>query len=91
MITLVIYDISNDRDREKLADLLFNFGLTRIQYSAFKGELNPHDRSLLLDRVKKYAKGERDSIYIVPLCDRCFRLCSIVSLKEIDEGEVRIV
>ncbi|MEM3383579.1 MAG: CRISPR-associated endonuclease Cas2 [Nitrososphaerales archaeon] len=47
MITLVIYDISDDKDRYKVAELLMNYGLERIQYSGFKGILNTHDRLIL--------------------------------------------
>lgn len=35
MLTLVIYDISSDDIRTKLANRLFDYGLRRVQYSAF--------------------------------------------------------
>jgi len=54
MMTLVIYDISDDDDRGKLANMLFDFGLQRIQYSGFKGELNAHDRHILAKEVGKF-------------------------------------
>lgn len=81
MPTLVIYDISSDEIRTRLADRLFDYGLQRIQYSAFKGELNVHDREVLVKELQKYIGGERDSIYVIPLCERCARLCRIVSEK----------
>ncbi len=79
MLTLVIYDISSDSTRLKLANRLFDYGLQRIQYSAFKGELNAHDREVLVKELRNYIEGERDSIYVIPLCERCARLCRIVS------------
>lgn len=40
MITLFVYDITNDRARTKIAQVCLDYGLKRIQYSAFLGELN---------------------------------------------------
>jgi CRISPR-associated endonuclease Cas2 len=43
-------------------------GLTRIQYSAFRGALNANDRAVLARRVNQFVKDEHDSIFIIPLC-----------------------
>ncbi|MEM4310895.1 MAG: CRISPR-associated endonuclease Cas2 [Nitrososphaerales archaeon] len=94
MLTLVIYDISDDRDRSKLAELLMNYGLERIQYSGFKGMLNTHDRLMLAKEVKRFVKGDRDSIYLIRLCRECASLCQIISKKEIvlvNESDVKIL
>lgn len=37
--TLFVYDITNDRIRNKVAQICQDYGLTRIQYSAFLGSL----------------------------------------------------
>ncbi|MDI6903703.1 MAG: CRISPR-associated endonuclease Cas2 [Methanocellales archaeon] len=94
MLTLVTYDISEDKSRTKLAKHLQNYGLHRIQYSGFTGELNPHDRILLSKEVKQYTTSETDSIYVIPLCERCYRLCKIISDRELslkDASEIKIV
>ena len=39
MQSLLIYDIPDDRARQKIADACLDYGLQRIQYSAFLGEL----------------------------------------------------
>lgn len=94
MLTLVIYDISNDKKRTKLAKHLQNYGLYRIQYSGFKGELNSHDRILLTKEVKQYTEEEKDSIYIIPLCQNCANICKIVANEEIylkDAKQITIV
>lgn len=93
-MTLVIYDISDDHDRLKLSELLRDFGLSRIQYSGFKGELNRHDLDILARKIESYVKGAKDSVYLLPLCNRCVRLCRIVSIKEvrlIEDSVVKIV
>ena len=80
--TFVIYDISDDRMREGLREHIRNYGLRRVQYSGFLGEMSPHDRFVLSREVGRYLSSERDSIYIIPLCSRCVRLCRIISKRE---------
>lgn len=94
METLVIYDISEDKKRSKLRDHLQQYGLRRVQYSGFVGKINSHDRLVLLKEIRKYISCERDSIYVVPLCNRCLRQCRIVAEKALffdENGEVKIV
>ncbi|MDH7556908.1 MAG: CRISPR-associated endonuclease Cas2 [Candidatus Methanosuratincola sp.] len=79
MQTLVIYDISDDKKRQKLREHLLNYGLRGIQYSGLLGSVETNDRLILVNEVGKFISSETDSIYVVPLCDRCARLCKIVS------------
>jgi len=37
--TLFVYDITSDRARNKIAQICQDYGLTRIQYSAFLGSM----------------------------------------------------
>jgi CRISPR-associated protein Cas2 len=49
MKCLLVYDISHDRTRSKIADFCLDYGLDRIQYSAFLGELaRTHQEELML-------------------------------------------
>jgi len=94
MVVLVIYDISSDEDRSKLSSLLQDYGLERIQYSGFRGEINTHDRLILAKEVKKFVTGARDSVYVMRLCDECARTCHIVSNREVslvDDSTVKVV
>lgn len=118
MLTLVIYDISSDRNRTKLVKYLEKFGLERIQYSGFVGELNPNDRVILAKEIKRYitplekkiAKKEKekkepldekeltrinpDSVYVIPMCERCSGICRIISdqdLTLVREDDVIII
>ena len=79
MLHLVVYDISDDASRTKLAKLLERFGLQRVQYSAFRGDLNPNDRDVLARQVKKFVRDERDCIFIIPLCQRCASTAVVIS------------
>jgi len=49
MRVLLIYDIANDRIRTRVADVCLDYGLERIQFSAFAGRLGrAHQRELEL-------------------------------------------
>ncbi len=94
MITLVIYDISDDANRTRLSSHLKQYGLRRIQYSGFRGDLNANDRHVLAQEVQKYLSAETDSIYIIPLCSSCLKSISIASKKRsefYEEEGVKIV
>lgn len=69
---LVIYDISHDGARTKVADVCLDYGLERIQYSAFVGRLNKvHQRELVLKM--KHAIGKNAArIQLFPLDEACW-------------------
>ena len=49
MKCLLVYDITHDRTRSKIADFCLDYGLDRIQYSAFLGDLGrTHQEELML-------------------------------------------
>lgn len=64
---LVIYDISDNIDRQRLADDLFRLGLTRIQRSAFAGEIDGQRLKDLQRIAGRYIKSDGDVIHIFTL------------------------
>nr|WP_290668289.1 CRISPR-associated endonuclease Cas2 [Ardenticatena sp.] len=70
MRCLVVYDIPDDRVRTKVADACLDYGLDRIQYSAFLGELSPTHRRELMKRVRRLLGRKAGKIQLFPLCDR---------------------
>jgi CRISPR-associated protein Cas2 len=70
MIVLLIYDISHDGTRNKVADLCLDYGLDRVQYSAFQGELKrTHQEELMLKIKKKLGKRAGD-VRLIPICEK---------------------
>jgi CRISPR-associated protein Cas2 len=70
MKVLLIYDIPDDRARNKVADLCLDYGLERVQYSAFQGELRrTHQEELVLKMKKRLGKKQGD-IRLLPICDK---------------------
>lgn len=67
---LLIYDIPNDRARMKVADACLDYGLDRIQYSAFYGQLSRTHQEELMLRVKKHIRTGAASIQLIPVAAR---------------------
>ncbi len=78
-MTLVIYDIESDRARRKVADACLDYGLLRIQYSAFRGDLNHNRRKELELRVSELLTEKEGNVQFYPICEKDMRLA-----KELD-------
>lgn len=66
--TLVVYDIPDDRKRTKIADACLDYGLDRIQFSAFLGALLPTHQQELMLKVKKILGRKPGNIQLFPVC-----------------------
>ena len=67
---VLIYDIENDRLRTRVADVCLDYGLVRIQFSAFFGKLNRNRRQELALRVQNELGGENGRVRIIPVCEQ---------------------
>ena len=70
---LVIYDITDDNLRALVAEKLKDYGLQRIQYSAFIGDLRRAELNSLLVDLKNLIKDLTENVQLYPLCDTCFK------------------
>ncbi len=70
MRCLVVYDIPGDRVRGKIAECCLDYGLDRIQYSAFLGQLNRTHQEELMLKVAALLANEPGKIQLFVLCDR---------------------
>jgi len=62
---LVIYDISHDGTRNKVADCCLDYGLDRIQYSAFAGELSRTHQEELMMKIKRRVGKRGAKVYVI--------------------------
>ena len=62
MKTLITYDISNTKKRNKVATLLEGYGL-RVNYSVFELDIKPHKLNELLEELKGFMDSS-DSIRV---------------------------
>lgn len=87
MLTWVVYDISENKTRTKVAKQCLEFGLYRVQKSVFLGEVPPNR----IDEIEQFSRQlldlETDSVYIFPVCQEDFEKCRLIG-KGFDKDEV---
>ncbi len=67
---LLIYDIPNDRLRNRVADLCADYGLDRIQYSAFWGRLQRTHQEELMLQIEKQVGKKAANVQLLPICEK---------------------
>jgi len=82
MLSLIIYDIPSDKLRNKIADVCQDYGLERIQFSAFLGEINHNRREELLQRVKREIGRKTANVQVFPICDKDLSLRKQIIIEE---------
>ncbi len=63
---IVVYDISNNKNRTRLARFLFEYGV-RTQYSVFEAEVKPKNYNKFVALLARKIKNPNDKIYIYPI------------------------
>ncbi len=66
MLHIVVYDITSNKSRKKIADQLLNLGLIRAQYSVFIGDLAKNR----VDEIALFAEtllAKTDRLYLIPV------------------------
>jgi len=92
MLYLVSYDIPQEFNpiRTRVARILKNWGLERLQYSVFIGYLTRNEAETISMEIKEILHGAPADIRIIPICKNCQKATLIVSvnpyLEGIDEG-----
>ena len=78
MLVWVIYDISKDKPRKRLADKAIEQGLERVQKSVFLGNIDKN----LIDELVIYAEEQinldSDSVYVFPMCQEDFKKIELI-------------
>lgn len=69
----VIYDIVEDKKRNKIAKLCKNKGLYRVQKSVFLGTLNNNQIDEINLQCSDIMDEKVDSVYIFPMCEADFK------------------
>ena len=67
---VLIYDIEDDRLRTRISEICLDYGLERIQFSAFFGTLNRNRRQELALRVQSELGEESGRVRIIPVCEQ---------------------
>jgi len=64
------YDIADDRRRQRLSDVLLDFG-TRVQESVFQCRIDPPLAEEMLARILRTIEENTDKVHVLALCDAC--------------------
>lgn len=73
MLTWLVYDISDDKSRNKVAGHCKNAGLYRVQKSVFLGDVEMNRLDELYLQCEEIIDKEKDSLYVFPMCAEDFR------------------
>ena len=86
MQCLLIYDIPHDGARQKVADACLDFGLQRVQYSAFAGDLSRTHQRALFKEIHTRLGRRAGNIQLFPLDDASWRGRREIAQKEAGNG-----
>jgi CRISPR-associated protein Cas2 len=78
MLTWIVYDISDDRTRNRIARRCLDFGLYRVQKSVFLGDIESNRVEEILLFSRELLDLQTDSVYIFPMCREDFEKVRIV-------------
>lgn len=84
---LLVYDIQNDKARTKIADACLDYGLDRIQFSAFLGWLLPTQQEELFLKVKKILGKKSGNIQMFPVCAEDWQKRKVIDRRTEERGE----
>jgi CRISPR-associated protein Cas2 len=88
---VVVYDISSDRRRTKLHDVLLDYG-TPVQYSVFECLLDDEGLARMKRAIGKAIRPRVDRVRYYYLCQGCLKKVEVTSGVEVlSEEEVIVV
>lgn len=87
MLYWIIYDISENKIRNKIVSICKNYGFFRVQKSSFMGDLSKNKMEMLALEIKELDLGEDDCVFIIPSCKSCFSGKEIMG--RLDEEKIK--
>ena len=85
MRCLLVYDIENDSKRSKVADACLDYGLDRIQFSAFLGAIEPTHHEEFVLKIQKLLGKHSGNVQLFPLCEKDWEARRVIA--QAKEGE----
>jgi CRISPR-associated protein Cas2 len=82
---LLIYDIADDKVRGKVAEVCLDYGLQRIQYSSFLGEMSRNRQGEIMLKLKRVIGQVEANVQIFPLCEKDLALRKQIVVKPREE------
>ena len=66
----VFYDIPSDRIRNKVGTICKDYGLERIQFSGFAGQLNRNMREEFFLQLETLIGNREAKVLVLPVCEK---------------------
>lgn len=86
---MLIYDIEDDKLRARVSDICLNYGLARIQFSAFFGKLNRNKRQELALRLQRELGTQSGRIRVIPICEQDLKDMWVLDQYRVDADELK--
>jgi CRISPR-associated protein Cas2 len=86
---ILIYDIEEDKLRTRAANICFDYGLERIQFSAFFGKLNRNRRQELSLRLQRELGMKSGRIRLIPICEQDLKEMWVLDQYRLDADELK--
>ena len=86
---VLIYDIENDQIRSRTSEVCLNYGLERIQFSAFFGKLIRNRRQELSLRLQRELGKQSGRIRIIPICEQDLKDMWVLDQYRLDADEMK--
>lgn len=78
MIVWVLYDVENDKNRNKIAKICKQKGLYRVQLSAFVGTIERSDMDELSLMIEPLIDESIDKVYIFTMSQQDLKKCKML-------------
>lgn len=78
LLVWVIYDITENKVRQKVSNRCKSYGLYRVQKSVFLGDLNANERESLGLECEELIDTEKDSVYVFPMDEQSFKKVQLI-------------
>lgn len=83
---VVTYDIVDDKKRNKVANILKDYGI-RVQKSVFECRVRPESLKEMRAKVVDIIDKKQDSVLIYPLCAACASRKTVLGLPPLDHKD----
>ncbi len=91
MLVWFLYDITDNKTRNKVIKMAKGYGLTRVQKSIFLGNITKNNIDEIVLQSENLINQETDSLYILPMCKSDYEEVSLIGHgfdKDVLSGEI---
>jgi len=78
VLVWIVYDITEDKARSKVAKACKKSGLIRVQKSVFLGKIESNRFDELGEKCRNLIDEDTDSVYLFPFCQEDFRRVKVL-------------